>query len=123
MICNNRRILLIAMPFAGTSIPSIQLAILEKYIKDRDIDINSKHLYLKAAEFYGINNYNYLINKPSDSYTAQMVYSKYVFPDHWGKNEDLFREYFNRILTECKELQQNFSFEKYVEKTDRKSVV
>ena len=58
---NNKKIMLISMPFAGTSIPSIQLAILENYIKERDINISSKNLYLKAAEFYGMINYNYLI--------------------------------------------------------------
>ncbi len=116
---DKKKILLIAMPFAGTTIPSIQLAILEGYLKERDIDITTKHLYLKAAEYYGLINYNFLINRPSDSYTAQMIYSRYVFPDHWNKTENLFIEYFNRILSESEEMQQNFSFEEYIEKTDQ----
>jgi len=119
MNCNNKKVLLVAMPFAGTNIPSIQLAILESFLREHGIDVISKHLYLKAAELYGVNNYNHLINKPCDSYTAQMVYSKYVFPDHWSKTEYLFREYFDRILNESEELQQNFSFEKYVDQTDQ----
>jgi len=119
MNCDNKKVLLIAMPFAGTAIPSVQLAILEAYLNGHGVDITTKHLYLKAAEHYGIINYNHLINRPSDSYTAQMIYSRYVFPDHWNKNENLFREYFNRILSESEEMQQNFSFEKYVEKTEQ----
>ena len=119
MNSDNKNIILISMPFAGTSIPSIQLAILEKYIKERDINITSKHLYLKAAEFYRMINYNHLINKPSDSYTAQMVFSKYVFPEHWIKSEKSFKEYYNRILANSEVLKQNLSFEKYVEQTDK----
>jgi ribosomal peptide maturation radical SAM protein 1 len=119
MNCDNKKILLIAMPFAGTTIPSIQLGILESYLKEHDIDITTKHLYLKAAEFYGLINYNFLINRPSDSYTAQMIYSRYVFPKHWDKTENLFIEYFNRILSESKEFKENFSFEKYIRKTDQ----
>jgi len=36
---DKKNILLISMPFAGISIPSIQLAILESYLKERDINI------------------------------------------------------------------------------------
>jgi ribosomal peptide maturation radical SAM protein 1 len=115
----DKTILLVSMPFAGINLPSIQLAVLEGYLKGKGVDINSKHLYLKAAEFYGMLNYNHLINGPSDSYTSQMVYSKYVFPEYWNKNKDLFIEYFNRILSESKEFQQSFSFKDYVEKTDQ----
>ena len=72
---DKKSVLLLAMPFAGTSIPSIQLPILEGYLKERNINIKTKHLYLKAAEFYSLINYNFLINSPNDSYTAQMVFS------------------------------------------------
>ena len=118
MNSGTEKILLISMPFAGTVIPSIQLAILESYIKELNVDITSKHLYLMSAGFYGLKNYNFLINRPGESYTAQMVYSKYVFPDHWKKNENLFKDYFNGILSKSKEFKQSFSFEEYVEKTD-----
>ena len=107
------------MPFAGVSIPSIQLQILECYLKERGVNIKSRHLYLKAAEFYGINNYNMLITKPNESYTAQMIFSKYVFPEHWKENENNFREYFKRIVPSNTNTQKNFTFEDYVEKTDQ----
>ena len=67
------------MPFAGITIPSIQLTILEEYLKECEINIKTKHLYLKAAEFYGLSNYNLLLKRPNESYTAQMVFSKFVF--------------------------------------------
>ncbi|RLF41612.1 MAG: hypothetical protein DRN12_02770, partial [Thermoplasmata archaeon] len=104
-------ILLISMPFAGVEIPSIQLALLESYLKERDVEIETRHLYLKAADFYGLKNYNTLIHPPNDSYTSQMVFSKYVFPDHWEKNIERFKEYYNRISKEQ-------TFEEYVKKTD-----
>ena len=80
---NSKSVLLVSMPYASLDIPSIQLSLLEGYLKEREITVESSHLYLKAADFYDINNYNYLIFPPNDSYTAQMVFSKYVFPDHW----------------------------------------
>jgi len=91
---DKKNVLLISMPFADTSIPSIQLALLEEYLKDREIQIKTAHLYLKAAEFYGLLEYNYLINNPNDPYTAQMFFSKYVFPKHWETAIDKFKDFF-----------------------------
>ena len=119
MHTDSKNVLLISMPYAGTAIPSIQLAILESYLKERNINIKTRHLYLKTAEFYGLNNYNFLIFPPNDSYTAQMIFSKYVFPEHWQKTENKFREYFNRNLSKNKEIQKQFTFENYVQQTDR----
>ncbi len=115
---DKKTVLLLSMPFAGTAIPSIQLPVLEGYLKERGINIATRHLYLKAAECYGINNYNYLISPPNDSYTAQMIFSKYVFPDHWEQNKEKFREYFHKQSSQNKEIQQNFTFINYVEQTD-----
>ena len=50
---NKKNVLLLSMPFAGADIPSIQLGLLEAYLTERDINIKTKHLYLKAADFYG----------------------------------------------------------------------
>ncbi|MCX6667410.1 MAG: RiPP maturation radical SAM C-methyltransferase [Euryarchaeota archaeon] len=119
MHTDSKNVLLISMPFAGTAIPSIQLAVLEGYLKEREINIKTHHPYLKAAEIYGLNNYNFLIYPPNDSYTAQMVFSKYVFPEHWQKTEDRFREYFNENLSKNKEIQKQFTFENYVQQTDK----
>ena len=67
MHSSTKNVLLISMPFAETSIPSIQLALLEEYLRERGIQIQTKHLYLQAAELYGLQNYNYLINTPNDA--------------------------------------------------------
>jgi len=112
-----KSVLLVAMPFAETSIPSIQLALLESYLKERDIKITTKHLYLKTADIYGLHNYNYLINSPNDSYAAQMVFSKYLFEDYWGKNVEKFRYFYNNIICND-EFANRFPFEKYIEKSD-----
>jgi len=119
MHTDSKNVLLISMPFAGIAIPSIQLAVLESYLKKRDINIKTRHLYLKAAEFYRLNNYNFLIYPPNDSYTAQMVFSKYVFPEHWKKTESKFREYFNGNLSKNKEIEKQFTFDIYVQQTDK----
>jgi len=116
---NSKSVLLISMPFAGIIIPSIQLPILEGYLKERDVRVTTKHLYLKAAEFYGLQNYEYLIYPPNEPYTAKMVFYKYILPDHWKTTEDKFREYFNKNLSKNETIQQEFTFEKYVERTGR----
>jgi ribosomal peptide maturation radical SAM protein 1 len=107
------------MPFAGIVIPSIQLPILEGYLKERNICTKTQHLYLKAAEFYGLPNYEYLIYPPNEPFTAQMVFSKHVYLNHWKTTEDRYREYFNKNLSKNDAIQQDFSFEKYVERTDQ----
>ncbi len=112
-----KSVLLVAMPFAETSVPSIQLCLLESYLKERNINISSKHLYLKTADFYGLKNYNFLINSPNDSYIAQMVFSKYLFPKHFEDNIEKFRYFYeNKIGNE--EFLSKFSFENYNKKTD-----
>ena len=114
---NERKtILLVAMPFAGVTIPSIQLPILEGYCRQREIRIESRHLYLKAAEFYGLQNYHALIYPPNDSYTAQMGFCRYVFPEHWEKNEQRFRDYFQQHASQNMGLPP-FTFDDYVDRT------
>jgi ribosomal peptide maturation radical SAM protein 1 len=114
-----KSLLLASMPFAETSIPSIQLGLLQSYLKERDVTVNSRHLYLKAADYYGLHNYNFLINSPNDPYVAQMVFSKYVFPEHWKKNKEKFRYYYENILSYNNSFLENLSFDKYTEQTDR----
>ena len=116
---HKKSLLLVSMPFAETSIPSIQLALLESYLKERDVDVASRHLYLKAADFYGINNYSFLINSPNDSYIAQMVFSKYVFPEHWEKNKEKFRYFYENIICNKNNFLEEFSFEGYIEQTGK----
>ena len=107
------------MPFAEVAIPSIQLATLESYLKKRNINITTRHLYLKAADIYRLKNYSLLINSPAGPYAAQMVFSKYVFPDHWEKNKQRFKEYFKKTVSNNTKLWENFTFEDYVRKTDQ----
>ena len=116
---NTKSVMLISMPFAGVIIPSIQLPILEGYLKERGIRVTTKHLYLKAAEFYGLQNYEFLIYPPNEPYTAQAVFSKEVYINHWETTKDRYREYFNKNLSKNDVIQQDFSFEKYVERTDQ----
>jgi len=115
---NNKNVLLVSMPFAGVPIPSIQLAILEEYLKERDINVKSRHLYLKTAEFYHLKNYNYLILAPNDSYSAQMVFSRYVFPEHWASNQEKIKKYFNDKIIKNGEFEKDFNFETYIKRTD-----
>ncbi|PNX49982.1 MAG: hypothetical protein BV456_08205, partial [Thermoplasmata archaeon M8B2D] len=104
------------MPFAGVEIPSIQLGALESCLKERGINIQTRHLYLRVAEIYGIKNYNFLIYPPNDSYTAQMAFSKYVFPNHWEEKKDKFKEYYNTYI--IKQNTDFLSFDEYLQKTD-----
>jgi len=63
-------------------------------------------------------NYNSLIYPPNDSYSAQAIFSKYVFPDHWEKTKSRFKEYFNNTILKNKGFQEAFQFENYVQQTD-----
>jgi ribosomal peptide maturation radical SAM protein 1 len=112
-----KTVLLLAMPFAGITLPSIQLSVLEAYCRQSGVTIQTRNLYLKAAEVYGLQNYHTLIYPPNDSYTAQMVFSKYVFPEHWKNNEEKIKEYFTTKTSQNKETKL-FSFKRYVRKTD-----
>ena len=114
----SKSVLIISMPYASIDIPSIQLSILDGYLKERDVAVKTYHLYLKAAEFYGINNYNRIILPPNDSYTAQMVFSKYVFPDHWNTYINFFKKYYQDAASQDNNLSHLLSFEEYVGKTD-----
>ncbi len=58
MDIEKKSVLLVSMPFTGLIIPDIRLPLLEKYLKERDIKVQTRHLYLKAAEVYGIPFYN-----------------------------------------------------------------
>jgi len=114
MTSNLKNILLISMPFAEVAIPSIQLTLLEKYCKERDVQITSKNLYLKAAEIYGLKNYNFLLNTPSSPYFAQILFSNYVFPNHWKHSEDKIKDYFNKKICE----NNDYNYDIFAKKTE-----
>lgn len=116
MEMQKKSVLLISMPFAGINIPSIQLSILETYLKKRNVSVETRNLYLKAAEIYGLINYNLLINPPNDSYIAQMAFSKFVFEDHWNKVESKCKDYFEHKIKKDSKIE--FSFEDYISKTE-----
>ena len=118
MYKDSANVLLVAMPFAGTAIPSIQLPLLAGYLTEQNIPVHEEHLYLKAAEIFGIPPYNILISPPNDSYTAQMVFSKYVFPDHWQKNKEKFEAYFQKKTKHLCNTPFSFTFDEYVDRTD-----
>jgi len=111
---DKNNVLLVSMPFAETSIPSIQLALLETYLKKESINIETINLYLKAAEFFGLKNYNFLINSPNDSYVAQMIFSKYIFPEYWEQKINDFKDFYNKNIAD----EECFSFEDYEKQTD-----
>ena len=114
-----RNVLLISMPFAILTIPSIQLQILENYLRTKDIDVKSSHLYLKSADFYGLIDYNYLTFAPNDSYNAQIFFTKYVFPNHWEKNKEKIREFVNNSIIRDPNNIYNINYENYENNTDK----
>jgi len=59
MDIKKKSVLLISMPFAELMVPDIRLPLLERYLKERGIKVHTQHLYLKAAEFYGVPFYNF----------------------------------------------------------------
>jgi ribosomal peptide maturation radical SAM protein 1 len=118
MLDQSKKVLLVSMPFAGIDIPSIQLPTLQGYAKKKGVCIETRNLYLKAASIYGLHNYNALIYPPNDSYTAQLVFSKYVFADHWKKNYSAIKQYYTKNILEACSSVNLFDFESYVQKTD-----
>jgi len=114
-----KSVLLLSMPFAGITIPSIQLPVLAGFLEERGITVQTKHLYLHAASIYGVQPYTALISPPNDSYTAQMGFSKHVFPDHWEKTQDAFRTYFEQHIAQNEPLHTQYSFDTFVQQTDK----
>jgi ribosomal peptide maturation radical SAM protein 1 len=111
-------VLLLSMPFAGIAIPSIQLPVLAGYLEQRKITTDTRHLYLQAASIYGLQSYNALISPPNDSYTAQMGFSKYVFPEHWQKTQDAFQTYYEQHIAQHEPLRTHCSFDMFVQLTE-----
>lgn len=120
MVCtmSNRSVLLVSMPFADITLPSIQLALLESYLKENNIPVSSLHLYLFAAETFGLHNYSSLINPPNDPYVSQMIFSKYVFPIQWKKNKEKIKTYYKENISKKTDSTNLCSFEEYEQKTD-----
>ena len=44
MHCEQKNVLVLALPFAGVAIPLIQLPLFESYLNQRNIQITTKHL-------------------------------------------------------------------------------
>lgn len=118
MHSKNKTVLLISLPFADISIPSIQLSVLEGYLKERNIHATTRHLYLKAAEIFGLQNYKLLTNYPSNPYSAQMSFSKFIFPEHWQKIKSNVEEHLFDSLDKKIIRKTNFNFNEYLNKTD-----
>jgi ribosomal peptide maturation radical SAM protein 1 len=114
-----KSVLLLSMPFAGVAIPSIQLPVLAGFLEERGVTVHTKNLYLQAASIYGIQTYTSLIFPPNDSYTAQLGFSKHVFPDHWEKTQDTFRTYFDKHIAQDEPLHIQCSFDTFVQQTDK----
>jgi len=114
-----KSVLLLSLPFAGLGIPSIQLPVLAGYLEERGITVHTRHLYLKAASIYGIQSYLALISPPNDSYTAQIGFSKYIFPDHWEKTQDVFRKYYEHHIVQTEPLFTQCPFDTFVQNTDK----
>ncbi len=108
-------IFLVSMPFAGTSIPSIQLSVLHGFLRDKNIGVKTRHLFLKAADIYGLKYYNRLITNPNNSYDAQIAFSRYIFPGNWKIKKNNIKSY---LENKNKKNGFDFSFDEYVEKTD-----
>lgn len=113
------QVLLVAMPYAGVNIPSIQLPLLASVLQQHGISVAEAHLYLQAASLYGASRYAGLIGPPNDSYTAQLGFTKYVFPGHWQQNISSIREYYDKNNESLKDTPMYLSFDEYVECTDK----
>jgi len=114
-----KSVLLLSMPFAGIAIPSIQLPVLAGYLEERGITVHTKHPYLQAASIYGAQIYNALISPPNDSYTAQLGFSRPLFPEHWEKTQDVFRTYYEQHIAHNEPLRTQYSFETFVQQTEK----
>jgi ribosomal peptide maturation radical SAM protein 1 len=111
-------VLLVSMPFAGINIPSIQLPLLAGYLQRNHIAADESHLYLQAADFYGLSHYVGLIVPPNDSYTAQIVFTKYVFPQHWEKSKKKIQAFYEKKNKHLQKSTVCLSFDEYVSRTD-----
>ena len=112
---NKKNVLLVSMPFADTSIPSIQLGLLESVLKNHQINAQSLHLYVKAADYYGLHNYNNLISMHSDASLAEMIFTKYIYSMHWSEKKEQIKDFYEKNIAKDGNL---FSFQDYEKVTD-----
>jgi ribosomal peptide maturation radical SAM protein 1 len=117
MQAEEKSVLLLSMPFAGIAIPSIQLPVIAGYLEHRGITVHTRHLYLQAASIYGLQNYNALISPPNDSYTAQLGFSKHLFPEHWEKTQNVIRSYYEQHIAQHEPLRSQCPFDTFVQRT------
>jgi ribosomal peptide maturation radical SAM protein 1 len=84
------RLLLISMPFAMPNTPSIQLGTLCTYLSNKGIPVDVYHAYLKCFEILNPELYS--------TFTDEVYYTSFLFPDHFKKYRRKIEKYFNNRL-------------------------
>jgi ribosomal peptide maturation radical SAM protein 1 len=77
----DKKVLLLALPWAGLMTPSIQLGTLKSYLLKNVVSVDTRHAYLRLVEQIGIDDYNFIVNTP---YLGEAIYSSLLFPRNPG---------------------------------------
>ena len=102
----SKSILLTAMPFPRLIPPSAQLGALEAYCNEHGIHAESRHLYLKLADWLGLELYTAILSV--HTVPREVLYTKLLFPEHFEEN----KEEFNKILdTKFGEITKKFDID------------
>lgn len=114
---NNRdkSILLIAMPFPRLIPPSAQLGALEAYCNEHGIYAESRHLYLKLADYLGLEAYVGI--QDSESIYRDVLYTKFVFPEHFEEKRAVFNKMLENEFRSIRK-QNNIDYDTLFEKID-----
>ena len=93
-IMESGRVLLISMPFALPSTPSIQLGTLSSYLTDKGIAVDVHHAYLECADILGPKLYHII----SDTFFHEVFYPFLLFPEHVRKYRSKIRKHFSSTI-------------------------
>ncbi len=83
------------MPWAIFNRPSIQLSSLKAYLKQQssNLQVESNHPYLVAAEKIGLENYRVL---SENSWAAEAIYYSLLFPERRNRAREVFQKSLDR---------------------------
>lgn len=96
------RVLLISMPFAILSSPSIQLGVLKSYLESKGISVDIHHGYLKCADILGPALYSVILfmgGIASLDANEEFLYPYFLYPEHFNKHRKEIEYFFHKITT------------------------
>ncbi|AZR73706.1 hypothetical protein BBF96_10115 [Anoxybacter fermentans] len=109
------KVLLVSPPFAQLEIPSIQISLLQTFLKENGFEsVDTLHLYLFFADFVGIEAYHFFSKVP---FVGEMFYVPFLNPKHAREKKHLIDQWIQKRAIE--EIGQEVVIEEILEKIEK----